>query len=96
MAQTKVQLISYAMMLLGKKNIQSIRIYALGVVDGYRKMGIEACLYGSIIKEYRERGLKHAEAGWTLENNVMINGFIAAIGSKHYKTWRIYKRNLAA
>lgn len=81
-------------LLLGKKNIQSIRIYALGVVDGYRKMGIEACLYGSIIKEYRERGLKHAEAGWTLENNVMINEAIKAIKGDPYKTYRIYEKDI--
>jgi hypothetical protein len=30
----------------------------LGVIDGYRKMGIEACLYGTIIKEYRRKGIK--------------------------------------
>src|SRR3954470_20691573 len=48
-------------LLFGKKNITSIRIYALGVIDGYRKMGIEACLYGTIIKEYKRKGLTHAE-----------------------------------
>jgi len=81
-------------LLLGKKNIQSIRIYALGVIDGYRKMGIEACLYGSIIKEYRERGLKHAEAGWTLENNVLINEAIKAIKGDPYKTYRLYEKDI--
>lgn len=81
-------------LLFGKKNIQSIRIYALGVVDGYRKMGIEACLYGSIIKQYRERGLKHAEAGWTLENNVMINEAIKAIKGDPYKTYRLYEKDI--
>jgi GNAT superfamily N-acetyltransferase len=81
-------------LLLGKKKIQSIRIYALGVVDGYRKMGIEACLYGSIIKEYRERRLKHAEAGWTLENNVLINEAIIAIKGDPYKTYRIYEKQI--
>jgi GNAT superfamily N-acetyltransferase len=40
-------------LLFGKKKITRIRIYALGVIDGYRKMGIEACLYGTIIKEYK-------------------------------------------
>ena len=28
-------------LLLGRKKVKSIRIYALGVIDGYRKMGIE-------------------------------------------------------
>jgi len=80
--------------LLNKNKVKSLRIYALGIMDGYRKMGIEACLYGTIIKEYKRKGLEHAEAGWTLENNVMINEAIAAIKGDPYKTYRIYEKNL--
>lgn len=81
-------------LLLNKKKIKSIRIYALGVVDGYRKMGIEACIYGSIIREYKRKGLQHAEAGWTLENNVLINEAILAIKGDPYKTYRIYEKQI--
>ncbi|RYF88043.1 MAG: hypothetical protein EOO03_09315 [Chitinophagaceae bacterium] len=80
--------------LLGKKKISAIRIMALGVVDGYRKMGIEACLYGTIIKDYRRKGLTSAEASWTLENNEMINRAIEAINGDPYKTYRIYEKNI--
>lgn len=81
-------------LLLGKKKIQSLRIYALGVVEGYRKMGIEAVLYGTIIKNYTEKGLKHAEAGWTLENNTMINEAIKAIKGDPYKKYRLYQKQI--
>src|SRR6201996_7413091 len=81
-------------LLFGKKSIQSIRIYALGVVDGYRKMGIEAVLYGTIIKEYKRKGLLHAEAGWTLDNNVLINEAIIAIKGDPYKKYRIYEKSI--
>lgn len=79
-------------LLFGKKKIQSLRIYALGVVDGYRKMGIEAVLYGTIIKNYTARGLKWAEAGWTLEDNTMINEAIIAIKGDPYKKYRLYQK----
>ncbi|PTQ94852.1 hypothetical protein C8P68_10662 [Mucilaginibacter yixingensis] len=79
-------------LLFNKSKIQSIRIYALGVVEGYRKMGIEACLYGTIIKEYKRKGFKHAEAGWTLENNTMINEAIKAIKGDPYKKYRLYEK----
>lgn len=79
-------------LLFGKSKIESIRIYALGVIDGYRKMGIEACLYGTIIKEYKKKGFKHAEAGWTLENNTMINEAIKAIKGDPYKKYRLYEK----
>jgi GNAT superfamily N-acetyltransferase len=81
-------------LLLNKGKAQGIRIMLLGVIDGYRKMGIEACLYGSIIKEYRRKGLKYAEAGWTLENNEMVNRAIEAIGGDQYKTYRIYEKGI--
>jgi len=81
-------------LLLNKKKIRSIRIYALGVVDGYRKMGIEACLYGTIIKEYKRKGFLHAEAGWTLENNTLINEAIKAIKGDPYKTYRLYEKQI--
>ncbi len=81
-------------LLLNKSKIQSIRIYALGIIEGYRKMGIEACLYGTIIKEYKRKGLKHAEAGWTLENNTLINEAIKAIKGDPYKKYRIYEKTI--
>ncbi len=80
--------------LLNKSKIKSIRIYALGVIDGYRKMGIEACLYGTIIREYKRKGFTHAEAGWTLENNDLINNAIIAIKGDPYKKYRIYEKAL--
>lgn len=81
-------------LLLNRKKINGIRIYALGVIDEYRKMGIEACLYASIIVEYQKRGLLYADAGWTLENNEMINRAIQAINGKHYKTYRMYEKQI--
>ena len=80
--------------LLNKKKIKSLRIYALGVVDGYRKMGIEAVLYGTIISEYKRKGFLHAEAGWTLENNTLMNEAIKAIKGDPYKKYRIYEKAL--
>ncbi|MDB5011100.1 MAG: hypothetical protein JWQ06_1889 [Mucilaginibacter sp.] len=78
--------------LLNKSKITGIRIYALGIIEGYRKMGIEACLYGSIIKRYKEKGFTHAEAGWTLENNTLINEAIKAIKGDPRKKYRIYEK----
>ncbi|OOQ59921.1 hypothetical protein [Mucilaginibacter pedocola] len=81
-------------LLLNKSKIQGIRIMLLGVIEGYRKLGIEACLYGSIIKEYRRKNLKYAEASWTLEKNDMVNRAIEAIGGEQYKTYRIYEKKI--
>ena len=81
-------------LLFGKKKVTGIRILLLGVIDGYRKLGIEACLYGNIIKSYRAKGLKYAEAGWTLEHNDLVNNAIIAIKGEPYKKYRIYEKSI--
>ena len=81
-------------LLLNKKKVTGIRIMLLGVIEGYRKLGIEAVLYGSIIKEYRRKGLKYAEASWTLEHNEMVNRAIKDIGGDLYKEYRIYEKTI--
>jgi len=80
--------------LWNRKKVSGIRIILLGVIDGYRKMGIEACLYGTIIKEYRRKKLKYAEASWTLEHNHLINNAITAIKGEAYKKYRIYEKSI--
>jgi GNAT superfamily N-acetyltransferase len=81
-------------LLFGKKNIKGLRIYALGVIEGYRKMGIEACLYAIIIKAYLKKGYNYAEAGWTLDNNTLMNSAIEAIGGDPYKKYRLYEKDI--
>jgi GNAT superfamily N-acetyltransferase len=81
-------------LLTGLKKIKSIRVLALGVIEGYRKMGIEACFYAYIIKRGLERGMKGAEASWILEHNDMMNKGIEGVNGKVYKKYRIYEKNL--
>ncbi|HEY0175579.1 MAG TPA: hypothetical protein VGC08_04315 [Pedobacter sp.] len=81
-------------LLFGLKKVTGIRILLLGVVEGYRKLGIEACIYGNIIKTYKRKGFKYAEAGWTLEHNDLVNNAIKAIKGDPYKKYRIYEKTL--
>ena len=81
-------------LLFGLKKVNGIRILLLGVVEGYRKQGIEACIYGNIIKTYKRKGFKYAEASWTLEHNHLVNNAIKAIKGDPYKTYRIYEKQL--
>lgn len=81
-------------LLFGLKKVKGIRILLLGVVEGYRKLGIEACIYGNIIKSYKRKGFKYAEASWTLEHNDLVNNAIKAIKGDPYKKYRIYEKSL--
>ncbi|TDE11307.1 hypothetical protein [Dyadobacter psychrotolerans] len=81
-------------LLLNKKKITRIRVLTLGVIEGYRKMGIEACLYGSIIKNTYGTKVTGGECSWMLEDNYLMNHAIEEINGELYKRYRLYERKL--
>lgn len=81
-------------LLFGLKKIKTIRVLMLGVIDGYRKLGIEACLYGRIIKNAIPSGIIAAECSWMLEHNYMMNHAIEQINADLYKRYRLYEKAL--
>ncbi|MBA4144801.1 MAG: hypothetical protein C0523_03475 [Cytophaga sp.] len=81
-------------LLFGLKKIKSVRIIALGVVDKYRKLGIEACFYASFILAYRKKRFTAAEASWVLENNTLMNNALMQMEAIPYKKYRIYEKAL--
>jgi hypothetical protein len=68
------------------------RMVALGVAEKYRRAGVAEALVLQVIEE----GFKVGELSMTLEENVMINRFIEAMGATKYKTYRIYHRPIRA
>ena len=81
-------------LLFGLKKIDYYRVITLGVIEEYRKMGIEACFYAKIIQKGISLNAKGAEASWILENNEMMNKALQNINGKVYKTYRIYEKAL--
>ena len=81
-------------LLFGLKKINYYRVLTLGVIEQYRKMGIEACFYAKIIQMGVKYKLKGAEGSWILETNEMMNKALQNINGKVYKTYRIYEKSL--
>lgn len=81
-------------LLTQRKKINGVRVIALGVLDGYRKMGIEGVFYGRIIRTCLQKGIRNAEASWILEDNDMMNRAIEHIKGKVYKKYRIYEKTI--
>ncbi|WP_210486017.1 hypothetical protein [Rufibacter aurantiacus] len=79
-------------LLFQKKKINGLRIIALGVLEGYRKLGIEACFYGHAMEEFKKKKMKVAEASWILENNTLMNQGLLNMDAKPYKKYRIYQK----
>jgi GNAT superfamily N-acetyltransferase len=78
-----------------KRKIRTARLVALGVVEKYRRTGIAEALVLKVMNKAVKRGFT-GELSMTLEDNVMVNRFIEAVGAKKYKTYRIYQKAIDA
>jgi len=76
------------------RKIKTLRLMALGIKAGYRRRGIDAALVHQAAVASRAAGYVWCEVGWTLEDNDLVNRLIGAVHGDHYKTYRIYERNL--
>lgn len=76
-----------------KLKIRTGRLVALGVVEKYRRAGVAETLVLQLMDEAFKLGFT-GELSMTLEDNVMVNRFIEAMGARRYKTFRIYQRGI--
>jgi GNAT superfamily N-acetyltransferase len=73
--------------------ITNVRVLALGVVEDYRASGLAAAFYATLVRNARKLGFGDCEMSWILEDNVLMNRSIEAMGAKQYKKYRIYEWN---
>ena len=76
------------------KEIDTIRVYTLGIKHAHQDVGLGAVLYLDVWQNGMNLGYKAAEMSWILENNEPMNWAIQALGGKVYKTYRLYTKNL--
>lgn len=81
-------------LLTRRKKINNLRVMALGIVEGYRKAGIDMYFYLSIIDTGIRKNFISAEASWILEHNIPMNKAMLSINGKPYKKYRIYEKTL--
>lgn len=78
-----------------RRKIRLVRFIALGVVEKHRRAGIAELLVLQMMDEVSKRK-SIGELSMTLEDNLLVNRFVEALGAVRYKTYRIYKRSLEA
>jgi hypothetical protein len=80
------------------RGVSSLRLLLLGVRKEYRVRRYAGLPY-LLCDEIHRRGTRRyrwAEFSWTLEDNGLINAMIRNVCSDHYKTYRIYGKELAS
>jgi len=86
--------IGWAKFLLGRRKIDRVRVFALGVRPKYQHMGIAEALYAAHLDASNATGIPAAETGWILETNEPMNRAMEGMGSHVIKKYRIYELGL--
>ncbi len=90
----KIGLLGAIKFLYYSKKIDKIRVMLLGVKHDFQKKGVEGLLYIETFKRGIRKGYHNAECSWILEENILMQHGIEAMGGKRYKTYRIYEMPL--
>ncbi len=76
------------------KNFKSGRCLTLGVREKFRKKGIDAIMFAEVWGYGVRSGYWYGELSWILEDNRIVNETVTKIfGARHYKTYRIYRKD---
>jgi GNAT superfamily N-acetyltransferase len=80
--------------LLGRRRIDRVRVFALGVKPDHQHTGIAARFYVRHIETAAELGVPGGETGWILETNEPMNRAMEGMGGKVVKRYRLYEKAL--
>ncbi len=78
-------------LLFGLKKIKTLRVLVLGVKREFQFLGLGSIFYLKSIQNALNSGYTAAEMSWILEDNYPMNKAIESVGSRRYKTYRIYE-----
>jgi hypothetical protein len=90
----KIGLLGALKFLYYSKKIKKIRVMLLGVKHAFQKKGVDGLLYMETFRNGIKKGYRQSECSWILEENVLIQHGIEAMGGRRYKTYRIYEMSI--
>ena len=80
--------------LLGKRKIDEVRVFALGVKPEYQHLGIAANFYIKHLEATDPDGVMAGEQGWILETNEPMNRAMEGMGGEVVKKYRLFEKAL--
>ena len=82
-----------------KRGTKTSRVPLMGIRRSYTgglAAGLVPFLLIDAMRERAlQRGIRHVELSWILEDNKPMRRIIEALGSVNYKTYRVYEKQLA-
>ena len=79
-------------LLMGKKNLECVRIISTNVLPEYQKWGLGLVTLSRLTPEVLKHGIKVGEFSWVLESNSLSRGTIERGGATRSKIHRLYDR----
>ena len=80
--------------LRNRKNIDRVRVFALGVKPEYQHTGVAARMYQLHFEAAARTPQTGGEMGWILETNEPMNRAMEGMGGKIVKRYRVYEKDL--
>jgi len=80
----------------GRRKVDRVRVFALGVKPQYQHFGVAAALYVEHVQVAARVRQKWGEMGWILEVNEPMNRAMEGMGGEVVKRYRLYERPLAS
>ena len=77
-----------------KRRIKSARVFVMFVVPEFRNKGVSFAIYHTAFKNGVNKGYTWGEGSTIGETNLRMRADIEGTGATHYKTYRIYKKEL--
>jgi GNAT superfamily N-acetyltransferase len=76
------------------RQVDVVTFKLMGVLEEYRRRGIEALLYMEGIEAFLDKGYEWLDGSLTSEQNPMINLIAGRLGGEQYKRYRLYRMAL--
>ena len=80
--------------LLGRRKIDRVRVFALGVKPEHQHTGIAARFYVMHVESAKRTPQKAGDQGWILETNEPMNRAMEGMGGEIVKRYRLYEKSL--
>jgi len=77
------------------KKTKRFRLILMGVLEEHRRQGLEVAMYAHVIEQGIRRGFEEAEMSMIVESNEPMINSIERMPVERYRTWRIYRKDLA-
>ena len=81
--------------LRNRKNVNQVRVFALGVKPEYQHTGVAARMYQAHFDAAERTPQTGGEMGWILETNKAMNRAMEGMGGKVVRKYRVYERELS-